>query len=110
MSASENPVQAPPRVRRSGIHGKGLFAATDMPADTLILPLEGRTTKRDGAYVLWIDGPAGPQGIELTNDARFVNHARQPNAAFFDDGLWSLHPIGKGDEITHDYGDDWGDS
>lgn len=95
------------RVGRSTIHGQGLFAAADIPADTLILVLDGRATDADGEHVIWFHGESGMEGYEITNEARFVNHARKPNAVFYDEELWSLRPIRAGDEITHDYGEDW---
>lgn len=94
----------------SGIHGKGLFAAAQIPGDTLIITIEGRATKRDGTYVIWSEDGAGtPQGLRITNDARFVNHSTKPNAAFFGEELWSLRRIRKGEELTHHYGSDWND-
>jgi SET domain-containing protein len=87
----------------SPIHGRGLFAARDIPADTLILRIEGRPTKRDGAHVIWTQDDRGDHGFLVTNEARFVNHADDANAAFFDMELWSLRRIRKGEEITHDY-------
>ncbi|MDF1702676.1 MAG: SET domain-containing protein-lysine N-methyltransferase [Planctomycetota bacterium] len=95
-------------VKDSGIHGKGLFASRAIPADTLILTIEGRPTKRDGTYVIWSEGEDGdPEGLVITNDARYVNHSLSPNAAFFDLELWSLKAIRKGAEVTHHYGPDW---
>ncbi len=95
-------------VKESGIHGKGLFAARAIPADTLIIAIEGVTTRRDGPYVIWSDDESGSlQGLRITNAARYVNHARVPNAAFFGDELWSLRGIRRGEEITHHYGSDW---
>jgi len=99
----------PTRVGPSRIHGRGLFAATNVPADTLILPLEGHETAEEGTFVIWLEAPDGPLAFEITNDARYVNHAHKPNAALYDDGLWSLRAIRRGEEITHDYGDDWDD-
>jgi len=94
----------------SGIHGKGLFATRSIPNDTLILVIKGRATQRDGTYVIWSEDDEGkPQGLRITNEARFVNHALKPNAAFFADELWSLRRIRTGEELTHHYGSDWND-
>ena len=40
---------------------------------------------------------------------RFVNHSRRPNANFDGEELVALRPILLGEEITHNYGEDWGD-
>jgi len=108
---SATPHEAPlVHVLESGIHGKGLFATRPIPNDTLIITIAGRPAKRDGTYVIWSADDAGkPQGLRITNDARFVNHSRTPNAGFFGDELWSLRRIRKGEEITHHYGSDWDD-
>ncbi len=96
-------------VEDSGIHGRGLFAARDLEADTLILTIEGRPTQEDGVHVIWVHVGEAMEGFEITNEARYVNHSRSPNAAFFDEELWSLRRIRKGEEITHHYGPDWDD-
>ena len=91
-------------VARSPIHGRGLFAARRIPKDTMILEVEGVPTRREGAYTLWVDGK---DGLRVTNDVRFVNHARPSNAALYADELWSIRAIEKDEEITHDYGAGW---
>lgn len=95
-------------VAESGRHGRGLFASRNIPADVLIVPLEGKPTTKDGIYVLWgQDEEGNDEGMEVTNDARFVNHAGKPNAAYYDDGVYSLRKILKDEEITHHYGEGW---
>lgn len=89
------------RVQPSGIHGQGLFAERFIPADTVIGHLEGSYTTQDGAHVLWI---TEEQGFRVENELRFINHANEPNAAYFDDlTVMSLCDIQPGEEITHDY-------
>ena len=94
-------------VKRSPIHGRGLFARKDIPADTLIGTIEGVPTQRDGTYVIWDAEGDGTRALRITNELRFVNHAKKPNAAFYEMELWSLRKIKAGDEITHDYGPGW---
>ncbi len=97
-------------VKDSGIHGKGLFASEDIPADVHILTIEGRPTTRDGTYVIWtFEDRDEPEGFLITNDAKYVNHSTKPNAAFYEFELWSLRRIRKGEEILHHYGPDWND-
>ncbi len=110
MTTQRQPAASLVQVKDSGIHGKGLFAAASIPADTLLLTIEGRPTAEDGTYVIWETEEDGtPAGFLITNEARYVNHARDANAAFFGRELWSLRPIRKGEEITHHYGPDWDD-
>ena len=95
-------------VRTSPIHGRGLFATCDIPKETLIGTIEGKPTKRDGSYTIWMDDDEGNSvGLRIMNDLRFVNHARPPNAGFYEDELWSVRRIRAGEEITHDYGQGW---
>ena len=95
-------------VAKSPIHGRGLFAARNIPKNTLIEAIEGMPTKRDGSHVIWSEDKRGNEsGIRITNACRFVNHAKKPNAGFFGLELWSVRAIKKGEEITHNYGESW---
>ncbi len=97
------------RVRRSPIHGRGLFAADKIPKGTYLGTYEGVVTDRDGCYVLWVENESrdGVYGVRGRNSMRFVNHASKPNAEFDAEELHSLRPIKPGEEITVDYGPDW---
>lgn len=88
-------------VRESPIHGRGLFAKTLIPADTVIGTLEGDAVTEDGPHVLWIDDE---KGFRVSNDLKFINHATSANAAYYDDlTVMTLVDILPGEEITHDY-------
>ena len=98
----------PVHVSESARHGRGLFASRDIPADALIVPIKGKPATKDGIYVLWwVNEDGSDEGLRVTNKARFVNHSSKPNAAYYDDGVWSLRAIREGEEITHHYGDGW---
>jgi SET domain-containing protein len=89
-------------VADSPIHGKGLFAATFIPAGEVIGALTGEYTTRDGDYVLWLDNQ---QGFLVHGDLRFINHSDKPNAVYYDTlEVCALRDIHHGEEITHDYG------
>jgi len=90
----------------SKIHGKGLFADCHIAAGSIIGWLEGRPTQTDGAYVLWINEN---NAIEVTCDLRYINHADDPNACYYDDlSVMALRDIHPNEEITHDYAsNDW---
>ena len=106
MANSNSRILAATYVDDSPIHGKGLFAAEAIARGTVIGYLDGRPSRDDGSYVLWI-GPA--EGIEVLCDLRFINHADDPNACYYDDlSVVALRDIAAGEEITHDYGcADW---
>jgi SET domain-containing protein len=97
-------------VRRSSIHGSGVFAEQCIRRGNLIGRYEGRRTRSNGTYVLWVvDKKDRVLGIEGTGELRFLNHAPQPNAEFRFDRLFALRTIQCGEEITCHYGDDYFD-
>jgi len=95
-------------VRRSSIHGKGVFARARIRCGAYIGRYQGRRTTRNNRYVLWMDESDGSQwGIEGRNSLRYVNHSARPNAEFRGDELFSIRSIRPGEEITVHYGPDW---
>jgi SET domain-containing protein len=97
-------------VKRSPIHGKGVFAKRRIPANTLMGVFEGEPTTRNGRYVLWVEYDDGEMvGIKGCNELRYLNHSRSANAYLCGEELFSLHDIQPGTEITCDYGEDWAD-
>ncbi|MFK7890501.1 MAG: SET domain-containing protein [Granulosicoccus sp.] len=88
-------------VAESPVHGKGLFAAKRIKADTVLGRLHGMPTFDDGIYVLWITDELG---LELTNDLKYINHSSTPNAAYSDLDVTVLRDIEPGEELLHDYG------
>lgn len=90
----------------SPIHGKGLFARTFIPADTLIGVAKARPAVAEGKYFLWISETCG---VEVLCDLRFINHSNSPNAAYYETlEVYALRDIEAGEEVTHFYGPDWG--
>jgi SET domain-containing protein len=88
-------------VANSPVHGKGLFAARKIKANTVLGRLHGMPTFDDGDYVLWITDELG---LELTNDFKYINHDSNPNAAYSDIDVMALRDIEPGEELLHDYG------
>ena len=85
----------------SGIHGLGLFAGSFISKGAIIGWLEGAPCIDDGPHVLWVNAN---QGIEVTCNLRYINHADDPNACYYDDlSVVALRDIRPGEEITHDY-------
>ena len=88
-------------VAPSRIHGSGLFARIPIKGGEVIGYLQGRPSKVDGDYVLWI---SETQGIEVLCDLRYINHSEKPNACYYDDlSVVALRDIAPDEEITHDY-------
>ena len=93
-------------VKRSKIHGNGLFAKKNIKAGEIIGEVKGKPTKKDGPYVLWMDN--AKQGFEVSCILKYINHNQKANACYYDDlTVVALRDIRKGEEITHNYGEDW---
>lgn len=91
-------------VKKSGIHGKGLFARCDIKKEEIIGTIEYIPTQDDGPYVLWVDD----QAVLVKSDLKYINHNARPNACYCEDlNVVAIKDIEKDEELTHDYGDDW---
>ena len=92
-------------VKTSCIHGKGLFARCNIDKDTVIGTIKYKPTTADGPHVLWINDKVG---VKVDCDLKYINHNPKPNACYYEDlQVVTLKSIKKGEEITHNYGDDW---
>ncbi len=106
-------------VRKSGIHGDGLFAAEEIPWGTKIIEYKGERIPDDIALARIAEGAdsifelganANIDGSSRGNEARYANHRRRnPNAFILRDKgrIWlvaGIEGIAKGEEITFDYG------
>ena len=95
-------------VRRSPIHGRGIFARKRLRRGQRIGRFEGVETGRDGEHVLWlIDDDGNEWGVEGRNELRFLNHGVPPNAEFRDLELFVLRNVQPGAELLIDYGEEW---
>lgn len=90
-------------VRKSAIHGLGLFAAGDIPAGK-DMGISHVADTRKGRF---------PNDYVRTPIGGFINHSSEPNAVFEEDGdtyrLKTLRPVKAGEEITAEYYGSWYD-
>lgn len=106
-------------VKKSRIHGKGLFAAEDIPWGVKIIEYKGEVIPDSIALariaagsdcIFELDTDRNIDGAVRGNAARYANHdRRKPNCFVLrDDGrIWlvaGIEGIRKGEEITFDYG------
>jgi uncharacterized protein len=110
-------------VKKSRLHGNGVFAARNIPEDTRISEYVGKRTswkealKRDPAdpanpyHTFLFDLGDGRYVIDAAvggNDSRWINHGCDPNCQAVDeDGrifIYSLRDIKRGEELVYDYG------
>ena len=109
-------------VRKSAIHGRGVFALTRLPKGTRIVEYRGRRTSWEEATSLPESDPGNPAhtflfGLEDGrvidprrggNAARWINHSCDPNCEAFEDEarrifLEARRTIRAGEELTYDY-------
>lgn len=111
-------------VQRSDLHGTGIFAACDIPAETVIFEYFGARISQEEADEMPSADPDDPfhtfffslssgdiiDGGQNGNDARWINHSCSPNceAQEDEDGervyIVALEDIAEGTELLYDYG------
>lgn len=110
------------QTRRSGVHGKGVFALVDIPAGERIIEYVGEIISWEEAQRRHPHDPEQPNhtfyfhldeehvidALHGGNSSRWINHSCDPNCeADEDDGrvfIKSLRPIRAGEELNYDYG------
>jgi len=82
----------------------GLFLAGEV-----VISIEHRPTRGlKSPYIARVQQGRSKKRILMTNDAKYVNHSRQPNVTWSDDDNFvAIRSIAKGDEILWNYGKEW---
>ena len=110
----------PFEVRRSKIHGKGVFATRRIPKGTRLIEYKGERISWEEAdrryddsiqphhtFLFAVDDKTVIDGGRYGNDARWINHSCDPNCeAVEEDGrifIESIRDIEPGEELTYDY-------
>ena len=105
-------------MRKSRIHGRGVFARRDIPAGTRLIEYVGLPVSKNksaelclkqNSYLFTVNGASDLNGKVSWNPARLINHSCEPNCeANLDenDRIWifSIKPIARGEELTFNYG------
>ena len=110
------------QTRRSGVHGKGVFALQDIPEGEMIIEYTGEVISWKEALRRHPHDPSDPNhtfyfhiddghvidGKVTGNAAKWINHACAPNCeADEQDGrvfIKALRNIAAGEELNYDYG------
>jgi hypothetical protein len=109
-------------LRKSPVHGFGLFAARNISPGTCIIEYEGERidwaeaerraaqagTPVNHTYYFSLHDGRVIDGGSKGNEARFINHACEPNCEAFEheDGrvfIYAIQPIEKGEELHYSY-------
>lgn len=94
-------------VRRSYIHGRGLFTKEEISVESYLGTYMGRRAFENGSHVLWTETEDGREiGRHGQNNLRYLNHSTNPSCEFYGFDLYALRDIGEGEELTIDYGYD----
>jgi len=117
------PVVTGPRfvVRRSGIHGRGVFARLSMKEDETVIEYKGEIISEaeierrypeimDGlnhTFVFGVEFDYNIDGGSKGNAARWFNHSCQPNCDTYEENrrifVRAARAIRPGEELTYDY-------
>lgn len=93
------------KVAASPRHGKGLFAASEIAAETVLGWCETQPCKKPGLHTLTL---ADGECVDVCCDLKYINHGRPANVIYYDDlSVVALRDIRVGEELLHDYGDEW---
>jgi len=120
MSVKKNPQHRRFRARNSGIHGKGVFATTLIPAKTRLIEYKGErltdaqvdrryaNDEDPHTFLFSLDGGKVIDASRGGNSARWINHSCAPNCeAVEDEGrvfIETLRTIHPGEELSYNYG------
>ena len=119
MATKKSKARARFVVRNSGIHGKGVFATTRIPAKTRLIEYTGerlteaqvdRRFARDDSphtFLFALDDGMVIDASNGGNSARWINHSCAPNCEAVDDNdriyIETLRAIRPGEELSYDY-------
>lgn len=119
MPTSAKPARI--EVRRSGVHGRGVFALTPFAAEERVIEYRGERISWDEATRRHPHDPSDPNhtfyfqldsGVTIDanfggNDARWINHSCAPNCETEEIKgrvyIRALRPLAVGEELFYDY-------
>ena len=116
------------KVKKSKVHGNGVFATEDIPKNIRIIEYIGeKVTRKEGdkrsekrllkylnsrkdgsVYIFELNSKYDIDGSPLWNKARYINHSCNPNCEvdITKGRIWisSIKKIKHGEELSYDYG------
>ncbi|MEN9538346.1 MAG: hypothetical protein RLZZ126_581 [Pseudomonadota bacterium] len=123
MSNSKKPATTGPRIqtRRSGVHGKGVFAIQPIAEGETIIEYTGKVITWKQAQAAHPHDPNDPNHTfyfhidekrvidgKYGNSSRWINHSCNPNCEADEEGgrvfIKALRNIQAGEELNYDYG------
>ncbi len=116
------------KVKKSKVHGSGIFATKEIPKGTKVIEYVGdivtrsegdrrsgrrikkflNSEKTGSVYIFELNKTHDIDGFVARNKARFINHSCKPNCEvdIIKNRIWisSIKKIRKGEELSYDYG------
>ena len=108
MPSNSNLLRTFLQVQESPLHGRGVFANQDIEKGTLMGTFTGRVLQnpQDYTHILIVEGD---KNLLVRNRLKYLNHDKNPNAEIDGElGVYAARNISAGEEVTIDYGPDWG--
>jgi uncharacterized protein len=109
-------------IKTSSIHGTGVFAKTDLPAEMHVIEYVGEKISKPESvrrcalgnpFIFSVTEEFDLDGDVEWNPARLINHSCAPNceAQCIEDRIWivTMEPVPAGAELTFNYGYDLDD-
>ncbi|MSP97269.1 MAG: SET domain-containing protein [Betaproteobacteria bacterium] len=108
-------------MRKSGIHGRGVFARRRMREDEIVVEYKGEIVSEREAerrypedmnginhtFIFGVEHDYNIDGGAKGNSARWINHSCQPNCDTFEKNkrifIRAIRAIRPGEELTYDY-------
>jgi hypothetical protein len=92
-------------IKKSYIQGKGLFTTVDLKEGTLVGYCKSIPVDEPSIHTLWLENQTL---VDVTCKLKYINHHKAPNVAYYEDlSVVALRDIQAGEELTHDYGEEW---
>ena len=111
MPSTANPPSHGKRIqaRRSGVHGKGVFAVQDIAAGETIIEYHPHDPSQPNhTFYFHVDEDVVIDAAHGGNSARWINHSCAPNCYTDERGgrifIVALRNIAAGEELNYDYG------
>ena len=105
-------------MRESAVHGRGVYATARIPKGKRIIEYKGKrvpweeaSPQADGPHTFLFGLTNGKDVIDPEiggNEARWINHACDPNCEAIEEGnrvfIYALRKLEAGEELFYDYG------
>lgn len=87
-------------VRKSPVHGLGLFTTEPIAEGSILGYFETVESEVEGPYTIWFD----EMPYDVIGTFKYINHHDKPNIIYYNDkSIVAIRNIASGEELLHDY-------